>query len=585
MTPTDRKHMASLRPFLAALAFSSVIVLVIVAVHRESPRTLVSFHGLLHAAIADGFASDTRTSIPPENPFFAGEPLCYYWFSQFLAAQLVRVFSLNVFYALEAVTLIAAMVLCFSAMAIGRRIFRSSLAGCMIAYLVVAGTNPLGFLYAGARVARDGLDRLSDDPNYLWGVVHPLFGMIRFNDVGGLYGPLLSFFLNITGRPAALAGLLLWILALDSALLNPRRLPQFLLIAATALTTALSPVVGLSAAFALVVGLGLAGYMARNAVKSEIPSMDSRAGLIGAIVCIIVGLFVSFPTYYHLIFGPSASGARIWIASADGLKHLATIALSISPLLMLSYIGLRKVSPDRRLLFTGLNVAAVLLLGICAVIVLPAWNQSNCFHAAVVLLAVPASGAILCRDNVKVSVGRAVGISAVFLPTVLILVTSYWNRPSVPAAFDNTYITRTPADSETASLYRWVRTETSMDSVFIMDPRPPHVRLCGNISEFPAMTGRALFAAERSHYLVAPYADANRRVDLAIALTSGKSMTTSDQTYLEKLNRPLYVLVHRANAGLVARLTTSHGKPAFHQNGVAAFRVLDYLPGTSARAR
>src|SRR6476660_9528600 len=178
-----------LRVSAVAVSTATFWMFVIWAIHRQSPRTLVSFHGFVHAAIADKFLDPASMAFPPENPFFAGRPVSYYWFFQFLASQVTRPFGWNIFYSLEAVTLIATGLLVTVAIGLGRVLFQSTLAGILMSYLVMAGTNPLGFLFAGLRIAFRGTKVLIDDPNYLWGVVHPLYSLIRFNDFGGLYGP------------------------------------------------------------------------------------------------------------------------------------------------------------------------------------------------------------------------------------------------------------------------------------------------------------------------------------------------------------------------------------------------------------
>ena len=98
------------------------------------------------------------------------------------------------FYALEALILFATGTLVIVGVALGRKLYGSTLAGVLIGYLVMAGTNPLGVVFALYKVARNGLHLLNDDPDHLWGVVHPVYSLIRYNDFGGLYGPLLNFF-------------------------------------------------------------------------------------------------------------------------------------------------------------------------------------------------------------------------------------------------------------------------------------------------------------------------------------------------------------------------------------------------------
>ena len=206
------------QPWRAGALTAAGLVLLVWAVHRESPRTLVSFHGFIHAAVAGQFVDSAAAEFPPENPFFARRPLCYYWFFQFLAAQVVRMTGVNVFHALEGLVLASIVGLTASAILLGRRVFKSTGVGVFIVFLVVAGTNPLGIVYAAAKAALMGpqlirsaaraYEAMPPESGFLWGVVSPLYGAIRFNDVGGLYGPLLNFFLNTTSRPTALAALL-----------------------------------------------------------------------------------------------------------------------------------------------------------------------------------------------------------------------------------------------------------------------------------------------------------------------------------------------------------------------------------------
>ena len=66
-----------LRVSVVALGTAAFWMLLIWAIHRQSPRTLVSFHGFIHAAIADKFIETAMANFPPENPFFAGSPVAF----------------------------------------------------------------------------------------------------------------------------------------------------------------------------------------------------------------------------------------------------------------------------------------------------------------------------------------------------------------------------------------------------------------------------------------------------------------------------------------------------------------------------
>ncbi|MCC7353648.1 MAG: hypothetical protein IT330_07800 [Anaerolineae bacterium] len=566
-----------LRAWGIPLGAAAFWMLLIWAVHRNSPRTLVSFHGFIHSAIAGQFLGSRPIAFPPENPFFAGQPLPYYWFFQFLAAQITRLLGWNIFYSLEAIILLGTGILMVVAVGLGRRLFRSDLAGILLGYLVVAGTNPFGFLFAIREVVRHGRQVLNDDPNYLWGVVHPLYSLIRYQDFGGLYGPLLNFFLNVTARPVSLAGLLVLIFCLEWALRDGKPRAWAAVAVASALTTAFSPIVGIAAGGALLAGL--AGYWLWERLASGGPratlSIRGTKPIIVAGLAIVIGILVASPTYYHLFLNPSDSEMSLGLFSRAGMRHLITSALSLSLLGLLAWLGFVRALGERRRFLGMLLVAAALLLASDAVIVMPSANQSNFFHAAVVLLAVPAAGSILRRmpggEYATASPRRAVAIAAVFLPTVAVLLAAYWNRPPLPADFAHPRLARLPQDSDLALLYRWAQDETATDAVFVLDPRS-RIAMAGNIAEFPALTGRTLFTAESGHYMVVASSEAKMRAEIAVRLISGEPIDSSEQRYLASLARPVYLVVYKPEGdSWLGRMQTLYGSPVFQKGDVSVF--------------
>jgi hypothetical protein len=570
---------------LAAFA----VMLPIWGIHRLSPRTLVSFHGMLHAGIVEVFLRPGgMAALPPENPFFAGEPVSYYWFFHLLAAWLVRLWGMNVFHAMEALTLLAAGGLVLVATGLGRKLYRSTLAGLMIAYLVVAGTNPLGVLIAAARVARNGPGILRDNPDHLWGVVHPLYSLIRFGDVGGVYGPLLNFYLNMTSRPVALTTLLLAALCLYRAL-RDRRVSWWLWLGlAMALTTAFSPIIGITAGAAFGVGF-LVTWAGGRFSASASPGQITPLAIFAAGLAIAGGALLAAPTYYHLIVGPSSSDARLFLFTREGLKHLVAIGLSVLPLVAMAVYGQLRAPREARQYLGVMLLAGLALLALNVVITLPDGNGSNTFHAAVVLLAVPAAGVLLCDGTgagvLACSRRRAAGILVAFLPTVLLLLASYLFRPPLPVAFGGAHIERTPPGSDRALLYRWVRGDTDPRAVFIIDPRHS-VTVGGNIGEFPALTGRSVFTEELDHYMVAAYPDARTRTDLAVRLVSGGAPTSSDSAYLARLGRPVYLLSDASGDDVVPETFRSvFGPPAFRQGALSAYRVYGAIGSSTPEGR
>ena len=548
----------------------------IAAIHRNSPRTLVSFHGLLHAAIAGQFLNPATSTFPPENPFFAGQPVAYYWFFQYLAAQVTRFFDVNIFYSLEAIILVATGTLMVTAVFLGRKVHNSSVSGIIMGYLIVAGTNPFGWVHLVRRVASSGRAVLSDDPSHLWNVVHPLYSLIRYNDIGGLYGPLFNFFLNITSRPAALASLLLTVLCLRWALQSGRTTALISIAAATALTTAFSPIVGIATAGMLSAGLIVSWLWNRilKAHEQREPGFRNKTRLL-AVPAISAGILLAAPTYYNLLTGPSSNQLKLALFSTDGIRHVITVASSIFLLVILAVLGLIKSKKIDRELLGILTCSALVLCLLDLIFSLPAGNTSNLFHAAVVLLAVPAAGSIVHRNSKgESSISRrlAFGIVLVFLPTFAVLVTAYLNRPPLPASFQSERIVRTPFDSDRARLYQWVKNETDARAVFVVDPRE-RTALCGNAEELPAMTGRSIFTEDYRHYMVEPYADSKLRFEMAVRLVTGEQSNDSDQQYMAKLNRRVYIVIDGAQEDHSPNTMQSiYGPPVFHAESISVYQ-------------
>jgi hypothetical protein len=571
-----RSYGALLYAWFVPVGVAALWVLLIWSIHRESPRTLISFHGLLHAAIVEELASPGRTSIPPENPFYAGQPVAYYWFFHLLAAQVVRLFSMNVFHAMEALILLATATLMVAAVALGRRIFNSTLAGVLMGYLIMAGANPLGALFALYTIARNGVHVLDDNPNYLWGVVHPLYSLIRYNDFGGLYGPLLNFYLNITSRPVALSALLVAALCFYWVL-HSRRPASFISLGlAFALTTALSPIVGVTAGGAL--GAAMVGvWLKYRGVSSDRTARIKGTTVVASCLAIVAGIVIASPTYYHLILGPSSDQPRFALLSASGLKHVLTATMSILPLAVMALLGLRRAPKDGRQFLVMIFLAALALLALDVGVSLPLDNNSNMFHAAAVLLVIPAAGVILRRKpgqgDYEHSTRRTAVIALFFLPTTLALVAAYIDRPPLPVSFESVSPKRLPGDSDLALLYDWARNDTDPRAVFVIDPRH-RVALCGNTAEFPAMTGRAIFTEHHKHYLSEPYPDSKLRFDLAVRLVMGEEPDANDRAYLQSLNRPIFIVDYAQEEGSFAyRMKDLYGSPAFQHGSVSVYRI------------
>ena len=565
-------------PWLLSVAAIVGFMSLIVLIHRNNPRTLISFHGYLHAAITERFLTSS-SPIPPENPFYAGRVLPYYWFFQFLAALISRLTGWNVFYSLETMVLAGAGLLGVACLWLGHRLFRRLATGLLMGYLVLAGTNPFGILVAGVKVLVQGTRPLKDDPNFLWNVVHPVYNLVRFNDIGALYGPLISFFLNMTSRPLALGSLMISLLCLQWAMPAPRLFPLAALALAFAFTTAASPIVGLAAGGVLgglLLLFAVVPLRFRNRLTGATPTI--RRYYLAAMAAIGVGLLIALPTYFHLLTGPSASQPRFYLFSIDGAKHLVTLALDIGVLLLLAGIGYIKSSDENRGFLRLLLLGSLVLLLGDATILLPSLNQSNLFHAAVVFLAVPAAGSVVAAsrrflgDRNPMSRPGMIAIVMLFLPTPAVLLGAYVGRPPVPVDFGAVLPRRLPFDSPLAQFYDWAQKNTSPNAVFVLNP---HYRVAtnGNAQELPAMTNRSIFTEIPGHYL-APYPDADRRLKISLQLLSAEALSPADEEYVRQLRRPVFILVNESTSqGTLIRLEQRHGSPRFRSGKIYVFRL------------
>jgi hypothetical protein len=330
---------------------------------------------------------------------------------------------------------------------------------------------------------------------------------------------------------------------------------------------------GIAAGAGLLVGLA-GSWLWEHRTRGVLREKATAAGL-----AIVAGILLAAPTYYHLLLGPSAGRVDLVLFSMAGRRNLETIVVSAFLLIILAAVGAFRASRERRPFLLTLLLAALALLAVNTAVLIPPGNESNFFHAAVVLLSVPAAGSIVRREadgQGTISAGRAAGVALVFLPTLLLLVAAYVQRPPVPLDFGSPRLTRVPPESSLALLYQWIQRETTSDAVFIVDPRLPRVAVSGNVSEFPVLAGRVMFTEHFQHYLVQPYPDARKRFDIAVRVVSGGEPDSGDRSYVSRLNRPVYVVSRRAgDAGISDRMRRLYGVPMFQHGDVAVFKWLD----------
>jgi hypothetical protein len=540
-------------------------------------RLLVSWHGFLHSAIATRFPADT---LRPENPFFAGEPLPYYWFYQWLAAGIGSLLRLDPIRAFQCLILASLASLMVAGAALGRSLLGSSGVGLLAAYLAVAGANPLGPAVAASKlvlkgesmvnpaappVVRDGVfvtNALADQ--YL---VHPVLPALYYGD-DWRRGQNVVWFFDISSRAPAIAltvAALFWFLRTGSRAHVP------VLVALGAALASINPVMGLPTAGALLGAAGVAALSHR--LRAGVWSPTGHA-LVWRGVALLSGALLAAPTYSHLFVG-GQGGSTLSTPDTSLVKWIA-LALIFTPIAALAIWGALRALERIRHGMVVTALAGLSLLGGAFLVDLDTLrglergNEHNLTNAALCLLAIPAVAWI--RPPRRALLNPAMAVFLFFLPTTLLTVGAYLGSPPLPLEFHGRILVRVPSGGPLDGLYRWIRATTPSSSVFVVDPSEP-VKMSGNVSELPAFTGRTLFV-DLPGYMTDAHPEAQYRRDLATALVSGIRLTEEGTAYLRRLNRPLYVVTYHAeNSTLLDALQRRYGPPAYRQGFVAAFPI------------
>ncbi len=518
-------------------------VALILGIHRESPYTLVSAHGFLHSAIAERFLIAPGV-LPPENPFFAGEPLAYYWTFHALAAALAHATGLDVLHAFEIGVVLSAFGLVVLSAGLARSLYGRTVFGLVLSFLVMAGAHaqaPLVLLWRRLRIGHWP----EDDGSYLWGLVHPVSEWMRVGDAYGQLGPLLSYYLNITSRPLALTTLvgLLW--ALHVAWRSPRR-GGIGLVVTTLLVTLWSPIIAIAGGLSLV-GAVLVVEVARRAGWVEVG--DRPLPWVSVAAAIALGLLLPLPTYAHLLGGASGEGSGLLAGGLDlALEHGRGALGAGFGMMVLAAIGWIRAPRELRGFLLVCGVAALPLLAATVLIVLPAGNFVNFFHVALVFLAIPATAALRGRGG---ELTHAWVPLALFGPTLLLVVWTYTGRPPTQVVFRDGHLVQ--QEGPLAKIYGHLREQTPPDAVVAIDPGPPTRASQGNTAELPALTGRVLLTERAEHYIVAGHPRASDRVAAARALARGEAPSADQMQLLRELERPVLVLVEGDHRDAAAR--------------------------------
>ncbi len=569
--------------WLAILSVIGIWLGVLLWIHAHNPRLLPSWHGFLHTAIATRF---TDGSFPPENPFFAGEKLPYYWVYQYFGFIVARILKTDLLHAFRFIALSSLAVLVIFSGLTGYKYFRSIGAGLLIGYLAVAGANPFGPLIALAKHWIKAAPLIS--PVSSQTPVETLFVTNRMADdwmtqplLPALYissewwhGQNIVWFIDISARAPALS----LVFVLLFLLLSPRlKFGKILLITLlTALITAFNPITGFVVSGSLL-GASLIIFCLTALKRSHFGYKFKKQPLILSLLC-LTGTFLAAPTYYHLFL---LNKGTLSLTSSYSVFYLflksAALSANFFILVPLAILGSWKSFYREGIGLWTLTLAGILLLLVVPLIILWPHNEHNLTNTAACLLAVPAVAWITCRPKRKeerISRGSLflLLLWVLFLPTTFCTLLSYTGRPPLPLGFRGQTLQRLPEDGPLENLYVWIRNQTPSDAVFICDPNGP-VKMSGNVAELPAFTARTLFI-DLPSYLISQYKDANFRTTLAANAAKGYPLTPLQRNYLRHLQRPLYLITYHADQeDLLNRLIQQNGEPIFRQDFVAVFKI------------
>ncbi len=562
--------------FWLIVALAVVVALIpVLWLYATNSRLAASWHGFLHTAIANQFPS---SAIPPENPFFAGEPLPYYWFYHFLNYLLRTLLGINPLYAFHLMTLLSLVAVIVFGALIGKRQFGSTTAGLLIGYFTLAGVNPAGPLIALAKHFIAGGPLFSPVTGNIetvfvtnqmadgW-MTHPLLGALYlFSD--WRVGQNLVWFLDISARGPALACFMALLYFFLRSHGERQWLPAVVLMAA--LTIALNPVIGLAAVGCLgLASLLVLAIQSRSQVR-HVSTNGWFARALPVLAC-AAGSAVAFPTFRHLfLYG---DGTTSLVSAGTMINKLVLVLSTHGLLLAFAFLGDRKASEETRSLIRPVGAAGVLLLVAFVLLRLEEGNEHNLANVATCLLGTPAAawGYQAARGGGP-SRARIWFAWLVFLPVTIATLSAYTTRPDLPLTFTDGTPQRLPATSPLNHLYEWIREHAPRSAVFVVDPREP-VKMSGNVSELPAFAARALFTDQASY--LTPFDDAPLRTDISSRLASGEPLDSATRSYFRRFERPLYLITYHADQSVVReRLEHEHGAPLFEDDWVAVFRLI-----------
>jgi hypothetical protein len=535
----------------AAFGISLVLVLLTAYLLLFSFRIRLSTHGLLHSAIVYQVI-DTGT--PPQNPYFAGQPLFYYWFYHLAAAGASLASGLSPLYAFSFMNLLAAAAVAPCLYLAGRALKLSkgsALLGTVIGLLALNPLGPIIFLFRDVNVTLADVE-VGIFPGHLVQGMALYFDSISFDL--RLASPLTKFW-NVSSFPLGIALFLLGLYASLTPIQTAWRYVFLLFFPCIGLML-VNPLVGVS----LIAPLALATLAWRR--KGE------RRRIVLILISLAAAGLASIP--YLRTMAAGAEGESL-VRLELALPPLLGLLLASGPVLLFACFGIIRLFGQVNRAALHLTLFCLCLLVMALVIDLPMDNQYKFIRLLIFpagLLAAPAAAEFLRRMRLpKPAVVLVAGLALLPCSVMAFVIYLSGTRTEMPLEDRGVQIEVTRDDPERQEAYRILREETSPDSVVVVDIKDRLSALGGKMQgdEVPALARRPLYTGHL-FYLTERSPGFQDRLERTARLFLNEEGPVPEP--LEE--RPLYVLVRSER--IPELLQTNRYKEIYRGDSMALYR-------------
>jgi hypothetical protein len=516
--------------------------------HTLSPALSARSDGSFHAGVVWAAAR----ALPPEDPFFAGLTLRYFWGLHAWAAGWVAVApALGAYAPLVVSNALAAVSALLAVGALARGLGATPRTRWLAQALALAGTAPFVWLVLAARA---GSGAVRGGAEVAGALGHGADAALRALDPGLLHPSLvipLDKFVVLTPFAWGLAGAAVLALALVRALAEPGWRASLGLALVVAATVFVHPVAGLALAVAALAG----------AAWTAFAYPLTRRGLPGLALSLGFGLAAMVPYLRAISGGPTArSGAALaWRLGFDprGFASVLVAGAFLMPQALWPDSARRTREPGRSAV-TGMLVTLVLATCLLRV---PGDNQSKFLNLAFLLASAPAALA-WARAAASTRTRAAVGalLAAAFVPTLAAVVWSY--------AHESGSSTDAPSRPPNG-IVSAVRQLVPSDAVLV-DATLDITR--GAAPALPGETGRTLLWS--GGFMARKWGYAAQALDLreaaASALGRGRTPVGPESAFLRSLERQVWVIASDDSA----RAANSNFQVAARTDGVVLARFV-----------